>query len=269
MKKNISILPIGIFDSGIGGLTVVKEIKQLLPYENIIYLGDTARVPYGTKSSKTVITYSQSNTKFLLSRGIKILVIACNTASAVAVQSLRWDLEIPVIGVLEPGARKAVESTGNKRVGVIGTPSTIKSGAYKKAIENINPDIKVFSKSCPLFVPLAEEGWTEGTISEEIADKYLSSLSDCGIDTLILGCTHYPLLKATIQKTVGKKVRLIDSAKETAKEVVRTLTENNITNKSNTSAKRQFFLTDISDTFVSIAGNFIGEKIKKVEQVDI
>jgi glutamate racemase len=268
MKKKIS-LPIGIFDSGIGGLTVAKEIIKLLPFENIIYLGDTARVPYGTKSSKTVIAYSHSNSKFLLSKGIKLLVIACNTASAVALQSLRWDLEVPVIGVLEPGARKAVKTTVNNTVGVIGTPSTIKSNAYKKAIENINPDIKVYSKSCPLFVPLAEEGWTEDLISELIADKYLSQLTKYNIDTLILGCTHYPLLKTIIEKTVGRDVGLIDSAEETAKEVERTLTNSKLINKENSNPHKQYFLTDTSDTFISIAGNFLGEKIKKVEQVDI
>jgi len=269
MKKKLSSLPVGIFDSGIGGLTVVKEIKKLLPQENIIYLGDTARVPYGTKSSKTVISYSQSNSQFLLSRGIKLIVIACNTASAVAVQSLRWDLEIPVIGVLEPGARKAAESTRNNRVGVIGTPSTIKSNAYKKAIENIKPEIKVYSKSCSLFVPLAEEGWTEGPIAEEIAGKYLNSLSEYNIDTLILGCTHYPLLKTTIGKIVGKDVNLIDSAEETALEVERTLVELKLLRKEDTLPQKQFYLTDTSETFISIAGNFLGEKIRKIEQVDI
>ena len=149
--------PIGVFDSGIGGLTVLSEIKKLLPNENFVYLGDTARVPYGTKSSKTVLTYSQTNSKFLVSKGIKLLVVACNTASAVALPSLRWDLEIPIIGVIEPGARKAVSTTETGIVGVIGTPSTIKTGAYKRAIENISPKVEVISKACPLFVPLAEE----------------------------------------------------------------------------------------------------------------
>ncbi|MFQ5788257.1 MAG: glutamate racemase, partial [Thermodesulfobacteriota bacterium] len=177
--------PIGVFDSGIGGLTVLAESLKILPNENFIYLGDTARVPYGTKSSKTVITYSQSNSRFLLSKGIKLLVVACNTASAVALQSLRWDLDIPIIGVIEPGARKAVNITKTGKVGVIGTPSTIRSNAYRKAIENISPEIKVFSKSCPLFVPLAEEGWTDDEIAELTAKKYLDPLKELEIDVLI------------------------------------------------------------------------------------
>jgi len=268
MDKNTS-LPIGIFDSGIGGLTVVKEVIRQLPSENIIYLGDTARVPYGTKSSKTVITYSQSNSKFLISKGIKLLVIACNTASAVAIQSLRWDLDISVLGVLEPGARKAVNTTNNNKVGVIGTPSTIKSGAYKKSIENINPDIQVYSQPCPLFVPLAEEGWLDDKISEQIANRYLESLNKSGIDTLILGCTHYPLLKDLIQKVVGEDIKLVDSAEETAQEIKRTLLEINLLNKNKSNSKKEFYLTDTSDTFVSIAGNFLGEKINKLQLIDI
>ncbi len=268
MDKNSS-LPIGIFDSGIGGLTVVKEVIRQLPSENIIYLGDTARVPYGTKSSKTVITYSQSNSKFLISKGIKLLVIACNTASAVAIQSLRWDLDISVLGVLEPGARKAVNTTNNNKVGVIGTPSTIKSGAYKKSIENINPDIQVYSQPCPLFVPLAEEGWLDDKISEQIANRYLESLNKSGIDTLILGCTHYPLLKDLIQKVVGEDIKLVDSAEETAQEIKRTLLEINLLNKNKSNSKKEFYLTDTSDTFVSIAGNFLGEKINKLQLIDI
>ena len=269
MNQNNKTLPIGIFDSGIGGLTVVKEVIRQLPNEDIVYLGDTARVPYGTKSSKTVISYSQSNAQFLTSKGIKLLVIACNTASAVALQSLRWDLDIPVIGVLEPGARKAVSSTRNKIVGVIGTPSTIKSEAYKKAIENINPDIKVYSTKCPLFVPLAEEGWLDDSISEQIANRYLQSVIREGIDTLILGCTHYPLLKNLIQKVVGNNINLVDSAQQVALEIERTLSESNLENQTNLNSKKEFYLTDISDTFVSIAANFLGEEINHIQHIDI
>jgi len=266
---DMSQAPIGVFDSGIGGLTVLAEILRLLPNENFIYLGDTARVPYGTKSSKTVITYSQSNSRFLLSKGIKLLVVACNTASAVALQSLRWDFDIPIIGVIEPGARRAVSLTKTGKVGVIGTPSTIKSNAYKKAIENISPAIKVFSISCPLFVPLAEEGWTDDEIAELAARKYLDPLKELGIDVLILGCTHYPLLKSVIQNVVGKEVTLVDSAEETALEIRRTLLENHTSNGNSTSAERAFYLTDVSDTFIKIAGNFLGGEIGRIHQIDL
>jgi glutamate racemase len=268
-KTQISSSPIGVFDSGVGGLTVVREILKRLPNENLIYLGDTARVPYGTKSSRTVIAYSAGNARFLLAKGIKLLVVACNTASAVALPSLRWDFEIPVIGVIEPGARKAVRITKTGKVGVIGTPSTIRSDAYKKAIENIAPEVKVYSKACPLFVPLAEENWTDGEIVELAAKKYLASLKESGIDVLILGCTHYPLLKSTIHNVIGDGVMLVDSAQETALEIERTLKENNVLNENSSSAQKEFYLTDVSETFISIAGRFLDEKIERVEQVDI
>lgn len=261
--------PIGVFDSGIGGLTVLSEIKKLLPNENFVYLGDTARVPYGTKSSKTVLTYSQINSKFLVSKGIKLLVVACNTASAVALPSLRWDLEIPIIGVIEPGARKAASTTETGIVGVIGTPSTIKSGAYKRAIENISPEVEVISKACPLFVPLAEEGWTEGKIAELTARSYLGPLKDSGIDVLILGCTHYPLLKTTIQKAVGDGVKLIDSAEETAMEIKRILHERKTLNGNSSQTQQEFYLTDVSESFVSIAGRFLGGQIDPIYQIDL
>src|SRR3989304_2334163 len=218
---NRSQSPIGIFDSGIGGLTVVREILRRLPDENFIYLGDTARVPYGTKSSQTVMKYSQSNSKFLISKGIKLLVVACNTASAVALPSLRWDFEIPIIGVIEPGARKAVRITKTGKVGVIGTPSTIKSNAYKKAMENIAPEVKVYSKACPLFVPLAEEGWTDGEIAELTAKRDLEPLMESGIEVLILGCTHYPLLKSARPKSAQPGRDLLRRGEETALEIER------------------------------------------------
>ena len=269
MTNDPSTSPIGVFDSGIGGLTVVREIVKLLPHENLIYLGDTARVPYGTKSSKTVITYSQSNASFLLSKGIKLLVVACNTASAVALPSLRWDLRIPIIGVTEPGARRAVRATKTGRVGVIGTPSTVKSNAYKKAMENIAPEVSVYSKACPLFVPLAEEGWTDGEIAELAARRYLEGFKGSEIDVLILGCTHYPLLKKTIQKVMGDDITLVDSAEETALEIKRVLEENGMANRGPGVAKREFYLTDVSETFISIAGRFLGEDIGEIQQVDL
>ncbi len=268
-EKENNTLPIGIFDSGIGGLTVAREVINKLPNENIIYLGDTARVPYGTKSSRTVITYSQRNAKFLISKGIKLLVIACNTASSVALQSLRWDYKIPIVGVIEPGARKAAATTKTGIGGVIGTPSTILSNSYKQALENVNPDIKVISKPCPLFVSLADEGWTHGKITEMIVEKYLIEISGEGIDVLILGCTHYPLLKDSIQNFLGNEITLVDSAEETALEIKRTLDEKDLTNKTEHIQKREYYLTDVSDTFIDVANRFLGEKIEKIDMVDI
>ncbi|MEM7008759.1 MAG: glutamate racemase [Thermodesulfobacteriota bacterium] len=269
MTSNIKKAPIGVFDSGIGGLTVAKELISALPSENIIYLGDTARVPYGTKSGRTVITYSHSNADFLISKGIKLLVVACNTASSVSIPSLREEFDIPVIGVIEPGARKAVSVTRSGKIGVIGTPSTINSSAYKKAIHSFQSDIEVFTKACPLFVPLADEGWTQGEIVERIAQEYLAPLKETGIDVLVLGCTHYPLLKETINNVMGDGITLVDSAQETAKEIVHVLTSEELLNKTDSLSEREFYLTDVSDSFISVAGRFLGEKIDKIEMVDI
>jgi glutamate racemase len=269
MTRDKNSVPIGVFDSGIGGLTVVREIIKMLPREDIIYLGDTARVPYGTKSSRTVVAYSIHNARFLVSKGIKMLVVACNTSSAVSLPSLSGELDIPVIGVIEPGAKKAGAATKSGRVGVIGTPSTIKSSAYKKALEAVSPDIEVYSKACPLFVPLADEGWTEGEISELIAREYLTPLKEHNIDVLVLGCTHYPILKRTIKKVMGGGVTLVDSAEETAKEIERVLKEKNLLNTGDDTPSREYYLTDVSDTFVSVAGRFLGEKIENIEMVDI
>jgi len=269
MNNDIKNAPIGVFDSGIGGLTVVKELIRSLPGEDIVYLGDTARVPYGTKSGRTVIAYSHSNTEFLISKVIKLLVVACNTASSVSLPSLKSEFDIPVIGVIEPGAKKAVSVTKTGKIGIIGTPSTINSGAYKSAIENLNPEIEVFSKACPLFVPLADEGWTEGEIIERIAEQYLTPIKETGIDVLVLGCTHYPLLKATIQKIMGNQITLVDSAEETASQIKDILDKEDILNEKTSLSKREFYLTDVSDTFLSVAGRFLGEKIDKIEMVDI
>lgn len=269
MTKAKKSAPIGVFDSGIGGLTVVREIIKRLPQENIIYLGDTARVPYGTKSGRTVAAYSLNNARFLQSKGIKMLVVACNTSSAVSLPSLVGELDIPVIGVIEPGARKAAVTTKSGRVGVIGTPSTIKSSAYKKALEAVSQELEVYSKACPLFVPLADEGWTEGEITELVANEYLSELKKHDIDVLVLGCTHYPLLKNTIQKVLGGGVTLVDSAEETAKEIERVLGEKDLLKTGGGTPSREYYLTDVSDSFVSVAGRFLGEKIESIEMVDI
>ena len=269
MSRENQKSPIGVFDSGVGGLTVAGEIVRRLPGENLIYLGDTARVPYGTKSERTVIAYSKVNAGFLAGKGIKLLVVACNTASSVSLPALSEKLNIPVIGVIEPGAKKAAGITKTGKVGVIGTYSTIRSSAYKKALERISPDIEVFTQPCPLFVGLADEGWTEGEVTELIARQYLSGLKDTGIDALVLGCTHYPLLKPVIQKIMGDGITLVDSAEETAFEIERVLQGLGELNLEPIGGKREFYLTDVSDTFVSIAGRFLGEKIENIEMVDI
>lgn len=260
---------IGIFDSGVGGLTVVKEILNLLPNENLVYLGDTARVPYGTKSKSTVIKYAESNANFLLSRGIKILVVACNTASAYSLEKLKENISIPVIGVIEPGAKKAASSTRNGNIAVIGTPSTIRSNAYSKALHNIDPKLKVFSKACPLFVALAEEGWHQGEITRKIIETYLDDLLKENIDVMILGCTHYPLLKSAIKEVAGENVLLIDSAEETAKEINEKITTVNIENNNENNSKYEFYLTDDSESFVRIAGKFLGREISEIKLTDL
>lgn len=262
-------MSIGIFDSGIGGLTVAREIIRFLPHEEIKYLGDTARVPYGTKSSNTVIRYAQSNVRFLLSEGIDILVIACNTASAYSLEILRNNVDIPVIGVIGPGVKKALETTSNRKIGIIGTPSTISSMAYQKEIAKIDERIKVYTRSCPMFVPLAEEGWCEGDIAFSIASRYLENIKSEGIDTLILGCTHYPLLKKTIGSVLGNGIRLVDSAEETAKEVVSVMKKSSLMTSSEDKGRKVFYLTDNSDTFINIASRFLGEEISNVQLVDI
>ncbi len=266
-KKNEAI---GIFDSGIGGLTVSKEIINLLSGEDIVYLGDTARVPYGTKSGRTVRKYVESTTNFLLSKNIKLLVVACNTASAYAIEMLKETLEIPIVGVVEPGAKRASELTINGKIGVIGTQATIKSGSYEKELRDIcSSPIKIYSKSCPLFVPLAEEGWENEETSALIAEKYLGELRESGIDVLILGCTHYPLLKNTIAGVMGKGIRLVDSAEETAKQTENILRSQGLLREDGKAQQMSFYLTDDSETFTSIASRFLGRPMEKTEVVDI
>ncbi len=269
--------PIGVFDSGVGGLTVVKEITRHLPNESIIYLGDTARVPYGIKSPETVIKYSRQNAKFLKEKGIKLLVVACNTSSAVSLSILRNETDIPVIGVIEPGARAAVRGTKTGRIGVIGTEATVKSGAYEKAINQWSvvsgqwsgKKIEATSKPCPLFVPLAEEGWFENAIAEMTAEIYLKDFRGNGVDILVLGCTHYPLLKKTIQKTVGNGVILIDSAEETAREVDGLLKEKGLISNSE-SAVKDFYVTDNPERFSKVGKVFLGENgLGRLSMVDI
>lgn len=265
MKK-----PIGIFDSGIGGLTVLKEILNVMPGEDAIYLGDTARVPYGTKSVETVTRYSFENAKFLLKFNIKLLVVACNTASAYCLLQLQQKLPIPVVGVIGPGARKAVEVTKTKRVGVIGTEGTIRSGAYFDAIKTIDPSVVVFPQPCPLFVPLAEEGWTSNRIAYLTAQSYLQKMKKHCVDALILGCTHYPLLKDVISEVMGENVALIDSGQETAAEVAGCLMNKNIMEiVSSGQSLRRFFVTDSPERFKRVGRKFMGTSLEDVEFVNV
>lgn len=261
--------PIGVFDSGIGGLTVLKEIFRELPDESTIYLGDTARVPYGIRSPETVIRYSIENTQFLLSKGIKLLVIACNTASSLSLDEIKKLVPVPVIGVIEPGVYAAIKNTRNKKIGIIGTEATVRSNAYKKAIKTIYSNVEVFSLSCPLFVPLVEEGWTQGKIAMMIADRYIRSLKDKDIDTLILGCTHYPLLKGVISKVMGHDIRLIDSAVETAKKVRDILRELKIVRESKKRPLREFYVTDSPERFIKVGERFLGQKIEHIEKIEL
>ncbi len=260
---------IGIFDSGIGGLTVLREIHKLLPKESTVYLGDTARVPYGIRSPETVVRYSLENASFLVNKGIKLLVIACNTASAISLNAIKDAFSIPVIGVIQPGAVASVNSTKTKRIGVIGTETTVKSGSYSTAIHNIDSNIEVFEKSCPLFVPLAEEGWLDNEITEAIAFKYLKDLKEYSIDTLVLGCTHYPLLKETIKKVMGEDISLIDSAIETAKIVKDTLIDSFFLNEDHNNVIRQYYVTDMPDRFIKIGRGFLSEPIDNIETINI
>ena len=267
---------IGIFDSGIGGLTVLKEINKVLPKETTIYLGDTARVPYGTKSAATIKRYAYEDAQFLIDQGIKLLVVACNTASANATSFLRERLDLPIVEVIQPGARKAAETTRTGRVGVIGTEATIKSGAYASYIKNVNPEIEVFSKPCPLFVPLAEESWNDSDDEAHLTNlkgltvkRYLSALKAEGIDTLVLGCTHYPLLKEVIDEFMGERVTLIDSAQETAQEVLKVLTEKQLKSASGEKGEQTYFVTDIADRFIAVGSRFLGRPLLDVKEVEI
>ncbi len=261
--------PIGVFDSGIGGLTVLKEILNELPLESTAYLGDTARVPYGIRSPETVMRYSFENTRFLSSKGIKMLVVACNTVSAVSLDAIKKSLGIPVIGVIEPGAKAAVNATKNKRVGVIGTSATIRSSSYTKAIQAGDPSVEVFALPCPLFVPLVEEGWTDGPIVEMTAERYLRSVREKDVDTLVLGCTHYPLLKNVLSMVMGSDVRLIDSAIETAGEIKKTLADMSLLNTSAGSASQEFYVTDSPDKFTEIGERFLGRKIDFIKKIEL
>lgn len=269
VKEKIQSKNLGVFDSGIGGLTVVNQIMQVLPRENIVYFGDTARVPYGAKSEKVIIDYSLQIANFLISKDIKMLVVACNTVTAVALDILKAKFDIPVIGVIEPGAKAATNNTKIKKIGVIGTITTIKSNAYSKEIKKINSSISVISKACPLFVPLVEEGWIDHQVTKIVATEYLMPLVDKGIDSIVLGCTHYPIIKKTIQSVIGSKIKIIDSAESTAIEIKSVLKEKKILNSLNQSPNHQFYVSDFPHKFDEIGTRFLGKKLENVKRVQL
>jgi glutamate racemase len=258
---------IGLFDSGIGGLTVLQKIIEILPRENTVYLGDTARAPYGTKSVETVLRYSFENSDFLVEKDVKLVVVACNTSTAIALDRLKSSLEVPVIGVIEPGVRKALSKSRNRKIGVIGTEATIQSSAYTKALRAADVKVEVYSRACPLFVPLVEEGWTDNDVVEMTVKAYLGSLKQSGIDTLILGCTHYPLLRKAIRKLLGDGVYLVDSAEEIANEVSTILKKESLARR-NGKGTHSFFVTDAPDRFVKVGQRFLGEKVESAVRIE-
>ncbi len=266
MKKQ----PVGIFDSGVGGLTLVKEFFRQLPNEEIIYFGDTARVPYGTKSKETVTRFATEIVNFLLKKKVKLIVVACNTASAYALDELKNKIKkIPIIGVIEPGTKSALEKTSTGRVGLIGTEGTIRSKTYERTFKKLNSEIKLYSHPCPLFVPLVEEGWFTKEVTYRIAQEYLSPLKKEKIDVLLLGCTHYPLLKKVIQETIGKNVTLIDSASETVKEVKRILTEKRLFRTNKFLPRHKFYVSDAPEKFQLLSKHFLGPNYKKISPVHL
>ena len=261
--------PIGVFDSGIGGLTVVKRLATTLPNESIIYFGDTARVPYGSKSNSTVIEYSIQNTKFLLQKNIKALVVACNTASSIAIPDLKKMFDIPIIGMIEPGSRMALKKSQSKNIGVIGTRATVGNLAYSKEIKRLNGSAQVVEKPCPLFVPLAEEGWIKHQATFEIAEEYLKELREIGIDTLVLGCTHYPILTEVIQKVIGKNVSLIDSGVASSEVIKTELEKLGLLSDAKSMGTQEYYVSDIPAKFKEVAELFLGREIEHVHKVDL
>lgn len=264
--------PIGVFDSGVGGLTVVREIMRQLPNEKIVYFGDTARVPYGSKSKETVTRYSEQIVRFLKTQNVKAIVVACNTASAYALEALETEVEFPIVDVVRPGARVAAATTRNGKIGVIGTEGTIGSKIYSSYIHKINPDAKVTGKACPLFVPLVEEGLLEDPVTDEIASRYLTELMEIGIDTLILGCTHYPLIRQTIGRIIGKEVSLVNPAYETAMELKRVLDAQGILNEKEPALgvnRYQFYVSDAAEKFKRFANSIIKYGILSAKTIPI
>lgn len=261
--------PIGVFDSGVGGLTVVREIMRQLPNENVIYFGDTARVPYGSKSKQTVLKFSRQIVRFLMTKQVKAIVIACNTASALSLDEIKDEIPIPIIGVVKSGAHMAVDVTKTKNVGVIATDATIKSGIYTDYIGKLDPEVTVVGKACPLFVPLVEEGLLEDRITDDMVERYLSELKTYNVDSLVLGCTHYPLLMNPIKRYMGEGVTLVNPAYETAKELKTLLKENNLLNTQAKSAEYEFYVSDGIDKFKAFADRVLTIHVGNVNVIDI
>ncbi len=268
----LSNSPIGIFDSGVGGLTVAREIMRQLPQEKLVYFGDTARVPYGSKSQTTIIRYTRQIIRFLQSKNVKAIVVACNTASAFALEEVADEIDIPIIGVVKPGANIAAKMTKNNKIGVIGTAGTIDSKLYTKIIHESNKKAQVLGKACPLFVPLVEEGWLNDPVTIEVAKRYLAPLMDSGIDTLIMGCTHYPLLRTTIQEIVGDGVQLINPAYETTKELYKLLNETNLIRNGNElmlGNQYEFYVSDAADKFMRFADSILPYDVDSTKLISI
>lgn len=269
---DITNAPIGVFDSGVGGLTVAREIMRQMPNERIVYFGDTARVPYGSKSKETIIRYSRQIIRFLRTKNVKAIVIACNTASAYALDTVEAELDIPIIGVVKPGAKVAAETTRNNKIGVIGTEGTISSGIYSDFLHIRNKGINVLGKACPLFVPLVEEGWAKDSVTKEVAKRYLEELKESGIDSLILGCTHYPLLRSTIRTVMGEKVTLVNPAYETAIELKELLEQNNLINSQKQPSDGSgyaFYVSDLADKFKQFANSILPYDIETTKLINI
>ena len=263
--------PVGVFDSGVGGLTVAREIMRNLPSEKIVYFGDTARVPYGSKSKETVIRYSRQIIRFLQEQQVKAIVVACNTASAFALDTVRDEFDIPIIGVIESGAKVAAARTRNKRVGIIGTVGTVGSGIHAQYLKKLDPGITVFGKACPLFVPLVEEGWLHDPVTVEVASRYLKKLQDKDVDTLILGCTHYPLIRSTIRQVMGEEVCLVNPAYETALELGKLLEEQGLSS-TGTEQKEfpyRFYVSDLADEFKEFANSILPYDVEMTKKIDI
>ena len=263
--------PVGVFDSGVGGLTVAREIMRNLPSEKIVYFGDTARVPYGSKSKETVIRYSRQIIRFLQEQQVKAIVVACNTASAFALDTVRDEFDIPIIGVIESGAKVAAARTRNKRVGIIGTVGTVGSGIHAQYLKKLDPGITVFGKACPLFVPLVEEGWLHDPVTVEVASRYLKELQDKDVDTLILGCTHYPLIRSTIRQVMGEEVCLVNPAYETALELGKLLEEQGLSS-TGTEQKEfpyRFYVSDLADEFKEFANSILPYDVDMTKKIDI
>jgi glutamate racemase len=258
---------IGVFDSGIGGLTVLRALVNAMPSEEFIYLGDTARLPYGTKSNEVIKRYSRENSEFLLAKGIKLLVVACNTSSAVALEHIAGATMIPVVGVIEPGARAVVRASRSGKIGVIGTEATIASGAYTRTIQRLRPDAEIYTRACPLLVPLAEEGWVNNEVAERTVAFYLESLKRSGIDTLLLGCTHYPLLLRMFERVLGRGVRVVDSALATADAVRAQLAALGLA-RGRGAGRQSFFVTESPERFIRVGRGFFGPEVESAVRIE-